>query len=342
MSKKNKKGKSKGKKMYNSIATIDAMKMVEKPSFLISGKAWGKMTYWIDKAPGEISGMGLIKQQANGSYIVTDVILLPQKNGSAHTEIDGQDVAKAMYALRDADGSLNFWWHSHAQMSAFWSAEDKNTISNLGSGGFFFSTVINKRGEHRTAFSLKLGGGEHVKPQVLFIDEIPTRLSTVLSVEEERMLDSEYDKNVTSSFATTSYLSIYNKSFPKPDSGNPGRSKDPEVLRTQYAKDRKAYDYEINRGYRFVLIGDEWWCDKLDKTGRSLFSIQIEPFWLDGPSEGELQKALDKRMAERPRGMQALVDIPNEDWEKYTQDEKDEIIRIAQEEQLELNAGSLN
>ena len=164
----------------------------EKPVFYIDDSAWKKMMYWTHKAPGEISGLGLL-QPFKGTWRVTDVFLLEQENTGGSTDIDPKAVTKLMHELRDEKGHLNFWWHSHVEMGTFWSDTDKGTMEMLGRHGWFFSTVVNKKRERRTAFyGGKIIGGE----TPLFIDEITTKTLETADPALRQQWDEQYDTKV--------------------------------------------------------------------------------------------------------------------------------------------------
>lgn len=108
--------------------------------------------YFIDKTDFEVSGFGLVEHnKENNFFIVNDVFLLKQENTAAHTDIDGQDLAKLLYETRTMNGSLRFWWHSHVNMAAFWSSQDITTIKELGSQGWITAGVFNKKREYKAA-----------------------------------------------------------------------------------------------------------------------------------------------------------------------------------------------
>ena len=149
-----------------------------------------KIMHWINKSDKEVSGLGKITYK-DGVIQVTDAILLPQKNGATHTDIEGVDVAKAMFLLKDAPGDLRFWWHSHVDMPVFWSGTDWDTIEKISAGGWFVSTVFNKRREMRSCLRI-------AQPMDFgAFDELPTQIVQFLDQEEIKRWDAEYDKNVT-------------------------------------------------------------------------------------------------------------------------------------------------
>jgi len=113
-------------------------------------EVYNKVMHWVNKADFEVSGFGKVVRHAD--YLeVTDVYLLKQEGGAAHTEIDSAALAKLMYETREVEGDLRFWWHSHVKMDVFWSGTDTATIRELAANGWILATVFNQNHESRTA-----------------------------------------------------------------------------------------------------------------------------------------------------------------------------------------------
>jgi hypothetical protein len=153
----------------------------------IDDEVFRKIMHWVNKSKFEVSGLGKVEYDKDSNILrVTDAILLPQKNTSTTTEIDSTAIGKAMFALR---GSPRFWWHSHVDMPVFWSKTDIDTIKQLGSGGWFLSTVFNKRQEMKSAFCQNT-------PVRLLLENLPTEIVEYEDVEKVKQWDDAYDKNV--------------------------------------------------------------------------------------------------------------------------------------------------
>jgi hypothetical protein len=147
--------------------------------------------HWIQKAEGEVSGLGKV-QMIDGVMKVTSAVLIDQKNTGASTEMSAQAVGKAMFELKDEPGHLNWWWHSHVDFDVFWSGTDMDTIRELGKHGWFLSTVLNKKEEIKSAYYQK---GNGFLPSV-FVDDLPTTISYGIDEELIKKWDEEFDKKV--------------------------------------------------------------------------------------------------------------------------------------------------
>ena len=159
-------------------------------SLEIDEQVYKKIMYWVNKSNFEVSGLGKIAfDPKDNSMRVIDAVLIEQENGSISTEISAAAVGKAMFLLKDTPGDLRFWWHSHVNMEVFWSGTDMATIKQLAMGGWFVSTVFNKKNEMKSAYSQS-------SPVRLVLEDIPTEIS--LSAQEANPeWDREYEDKVT-------------------------------------------------------------------------------------------------------------------------------------------------
>lgn len=110
-----------------------------------------ELTYCIQRLDTEVSWMGRIQVTEEDNYLVTNIYLLEQEVGAAHTDIDAEAVARILYESDGDEGDLLYWVHSHANMQAFWSSVDVDTIKAMGKNGLCVASVFNKKGESRHA-----------------------------------------------------------------------------------------------------------------------------------------------------------------------------------------------
>jgi proteasome lid subunit RPN8/RPN11 len=149
------------------------------PKIILPVNLKNKIQFIVDNCSMEVSGLGtVVFDKKENAYRITDVILLEQEVGSAHTDLDDKAVAKACYDMRDAEGELAFWWHSHVNMDTFWSGTDHSTMDSIGKNGLCVAIVFNKKEEMRGAI-------------VMSADNYPTVKVDNVSIEVEY----EYDFN---------------------------------------------------------------------------------------------------------------------------------------------------
>jgi hypothetical protein len=164
---------------------------MSKPKVVFENEVFRKILHWVDKSHVEVSGLGtVIFDEAAQVFRVKSAMLLPQKNTATHTDIDDAAVCKAMFTLKEAEGDLKFWWHSHVNMAVFWSGTDMDTIRQIGKEGWVLATVFNKKRESRSAF-YGIGG---LFPA--FVDDLPTEALPFIDPMATQW-DEEYKKNVT-------------------------------------------------------------------------------------------------------------------------------------------------
>lgn len=162
----------------------------EKPSVSIDYLVHQKIMHWVQNTDKEISGLGKIIND-NGKLKVIEAMLLPQRNTASSTDIEPEDVGKAMFELKDTPGELRWWWHSHVNMGVFWSGTDDDTMEKLSTPGWFVHSVFNKQWQVRTAI-------QYGKPFPYRIDEIPLLVNHPnISADLRAVWDQEVIKNVT-------------------------------------------------------------------------------------------------------------------------------------------------
>lgn len=147
-----------------------------------------KIMFWVDISPIEISGLGKCIFE-DGRWKILSVHLLDQENTASTTDLDSEAVGKLDMALIREPGHLNFWWHSHVDMQAFWSGTDLDTIKELGDAGFCLATVFNKREETQTAY---YQGATDFLPSI-FKEEVTLNIvDTPFSVAEVEVMTTAY------------------------------------------------------------------------------------------------------------------------------------------------------
>jgi hypothetical protein len=168
----------------------------------IPAHIFDEIDYYVQSTKEEISGMGRIVRDGN-TLRVTKVYLPKQENSGTSTDLDEDSMASLMYESRDDEGDLNFWWHSHNVMPAFWSGTDDATINDLGKNGYIVATVFNHKREYKTAY---YQGDNGFLPAIL-IDDIPTSFHGVVNEEKAK----QWDKNIEDNVVEKRWMPSYNK-----------------------------------------------------------------------------------------------------------------------------------
>jgi len=162
-----------------------------------------KMKYYIDSTNLEISGIGKSHFDEDNNIVIDDIIIYKQKCTGSTTKLDTDDVAKVQFEqLKNGEdsGVWNVWWHSHANMSVFWSTTDEDNICAQAnnSGLYMVSIVSNKKGDYKTRFDIFPKDCSPFKKSVYYkyADDIPTEVLTTKNDPErkkelEDLLDEE-------------------------------------------------------------------------------------------------------------------------------------------------------
>ncbi len=152
---------------------------------------YAKIMHWIRKAGGiEVSGWGKVVIEGTTMRVV-DAFLVKQTNTAGETDIDAGDLARVLYQTKDRPGTMNFWWHSHHNMSAYFSSTDYANIKSHGSNGWLLSTVFNNREEQQTSLYV-------AKPVQIFLDKLPLKVCRpAITAESQAILDKQYDEKVS-------------------------------------------------------------------------------------------------------------------------------------------------
>ena len=172
----------------------------------IDDDVYRKVFYWVHKSDHEVSGFGNVEfDQEKKVFTVTDAMLLKQENGPTSSEIDPEAIGEAMFEAhkKGQPNGLKWWWHSHVNMSVFWSADDMECIRKLGHNGWILATVFNKRHESRSAFlqTVEIMGNNHE----MFVDEIETEVNFRATDEEKKAWDEEYEAKVKAARPSANY-----------------------------------------------------------------------------------------------------------------------------------------
>lgn len=216
------------------------------PKVVIDRLALEKIRHFVNKDSQECSGMGITRVVGDTIY-VDEIQMLEQRNGSAHTDINEDAVTKLMHEWRLKDGIINFWWHSHVNMSVFWSATDTATIKQLAQHGMCIASVFNKKGEIRTAVAAKITTPFADGPQIAIWDD----LSLAASYKVDEQVKASWDAEHTSSVKRPPWVGSTGGSggYHLSDSSGMRRYLDdePEVFRFVETKDPEWWDSWVQR-----------------------------------------------------------------------------------------------
>ena len=127
----------------------------------IDKKDWDKIINYArcasQKWSTEIGGMAVTLQDKDGDWKIQDPVIMKQEVSAALCELDKTELAAyySAMAMKYKNHNMRFcWWHSHAEMSAFWSGTDTNTIDEYEDGDLSFALVVNVKEEYKCRVSV--------------------------------------------------------------------------------------------------------------------------------------------------------------------------------------------
>jgi hypothetical protein len=171
----------------------------------IPAHIYAEIDYYVQQTQDEISGLGRIVTDEDGTMRVSKIYLIKQENSGSTTDLDEDAVSTLLYESRNDEGEMTFWWHSHNSMKAFWSGTDHATIKDLGKNGYVVATVFNHDRDHQTAY---FQGADGFKPEI-FIDHVPTSFHPMHLQSEE----DQWKKNVAACVSKKTYNSHWRGNY---------------------------------------------------------------------------------------------------------------------------------
>ena len=127
----------------------------------INKKDWNKIINYArcssDKWGTEIGGMAVTIQDKDGDWQIKDPVIMKQEVSAALCELDKTELATyySKMEMKYKKNNMRFcWWHSHAEMQAFWSGTDTNTIDEYSDGDLSFALVVNVKEEYKCRVSV--------------------------------------------------------------------------------------------------------------------------------------------------------------------------------------------
>jgi len=234
-----------------------------------------KIIHWVNKSDKEVSGFGKVEiDKKTGVFKIIDAFLLEQEVGSAHTDICSKALSKLMFESKDSKGDLRWWWHSHVNMDVFWSAQDRETILDLGKQGWITASVFNKSEEVRSAvcykytYSSVFGEGENTQLE----DNITT---TIILNRDQKEIDS-WDKEFTEKVKERKIVTLYD--YNEQWGYNPRTgvySGKPASRATDFASDPGLLGYGIKAESEALgMTSVEYWNKLESKSMSEIYSLE--------------------------------------------------------------------
>ncbi|MGB3945326.1 MAG: hypothetical protein WBK76_00600 [Candidatus Saccharimonadales bacterium] len=192
-------GKNQGVEIHTSNEQETHLPMTQ---FHMSKKVWQKLMGWVKSCDIECSGLGFVRQEGL-SYFIDEVFLLKQLCSGSYTDIESEyygQFGDKLIRERTADYNkykgTRLWWHSHVNMSAFWSGTDLGTIGRFSSkGAWMLALVVNKKGEYCLMYNYPTANIRLDRQTLEIYDDDNTELLKQCKKDIEEMVHpmSEYE-----------------------------------------------------------------------------------------------------------------------------------------------------
>lgn len=164
--------------------------MADRPTTLwIPPDILSEIMFYVTSIDTEVGGLGeLTIDSTNNDIVVEEIFLLDQTVHGTECELSADGISKLYEELiadgeEDKIGKINFWWHSHADMGAFFSGTDDTTMKEW-SGQYQVALVINKKGEMKARLMSRF--------PTLIITDIPIHMDWLYVAQKE-----EWEENIT-------------------------------------------------------------------------------------------------------------------------------------------------
>lgn len=160
------------------------------PKIIIRQDVYDEIMYYVKNSTIEVSGMGKVITNPDGTIEVVSAYLPKQEGSAAETDLDDDTIASLMYESRNDEGELLWWWHSHVKMKVFMSSTDETTIEQLGKRGCMYATVFNHSAEMYSAY---YQGGNGAMPPV-YLTDLSTEVDKIPLVPNPFWVDNLKEK----------------------------------------------------------------------------------------------------------------------------------------------------
>jgi hypothetical protein len=140
---------------------------------------------YVDNCPVEISGFGLVRRDGE-RFFLDEVFILDQEVSAAHAVIRAEAIGlKDSELVREGRVHLRrFQWHSHSELSAYFSVRDVATIRQWR-GEWLISMVLNKAGHFEARLDVFGIGVHRQRPLSVTILLEPLGFTDTMQLQEE-------------------------------------------------------------------------------------------------------------------------------------------------------------
>lgn len=169
----------------------------------ITQKAWLRMIYLVKNHDREMGGHLVVKKIDDDKLIVEDIYVPEQETSSVSYLPSTKEIALMAKTNPELIPKIKGWFHSHADMGAFWSGDDTQTARNSMNtfGEFCISIVMNKKYEYLIRLDVEEGTYDELPLNILLEHEPELEQRCILE------LKTKVDKKVSIFKRISTYIS---------------------------------------------------------------------------------------------------------------------------------------
>ena len=161
------------------------------PKLLIPLDSYRKICAYVDLCEGEVTWwFDVDYSEDKNAFVVGEIYLLKQEATAADVEMDEDTIAIFLEQMIEMGVTQmpRGWGHSHANMAAFFSGTDEETIGNLLNDTFILALVVNKKREMKATAKI-------LSPYFKFrISDLPIEIQIEYDNIPEELVQEVIDK----------------------------------------------------------------------------------------------------------------------------------------------------
>lgn len=181
------------------VSVDEKAKMDFQGIVIIPRPVYEKLFMYVRNITTEVSGLGLVKNVGN-NIIIEDIFIVKQVCSTGNTKLDNEDLSKKLDEIIKSGGdptAMRLWWHSHANMSVFWSSTDDACCDAYATNSYMVSLVVN----HDRDLKCRL---DFFHPFRITLDNVPVEVED--NITEQDKLEEKCIKEMKKKVSKREYL----------------------------------------------------------------------------------------------------------------------------------------
>jgi hypothetical protein len=175
------------------------------PTLYLAPHIHAELMYIANNVDAEVGGLGVLSiNDENGDIFVDELFLLDQEVSGGECTLQAKSITTLLALLiqngeKELIPQLNFWWHSHHTMGAFFSGTDDATMKDWD-GKYMVALVINKKGELKARLVQRIQMGPPFEGTDMLFKDLPVCID---------WSDNEYSEDLDEQIANNVHKKVY-------------------------------------------------------------------------------------------------------------------------------------